>query len=685
MPTNTLPEDRTVIRGADEEEGTPPHPPKKPPYLVLIEGPHAGSYFTLADGKNAIGRAVGSAIRIEDQSVSRHHAELERTDAGWMVRDLGSKNGTFVNGRAISDAVVIGHKDVIRTGIYLFRLITQEVTVEEEMQLPPEAAVSERTVMAEMPTAPEAMTESMEGEGESSESSDGATKAPAVSKVRKVVMYAALTVALIATIGYLTTRFFLHPGRAPVEEAPAEAMPSVPAVPEGAVPSVPPAPLPPPKPQTIAVFLDLASSPLPATVVFQEKELGKTPLRVNVELEPGKNYTAEGVFMLPELNERYQLPVNFTVETGQSVIPILFRGPIGMIKINNLPRDVQFYLEGSYEYDRFKQKPAKLSEIVLQKPIYVPYGKYLVELRRARQLGESQTYVPDIVFRRDFTVAQDSPSYLLDVKDDDLKVFPVDIKSEPANADVFIDGKPMGKTPYQGLFPLGDHTLTLRKEGYFEHTQSLKVDINTPFTATIKLETSVAGAHINNAKSAMNRQIWQEAVNELAQALASNPAPTEIAQANYLLGRCYLSMGDVARAVTYFEQSRSSEEWKYQSMLGLVAAYGALNQLNTALPLLVEVLLKAQDADIKRDANSLFQQISPFRSIIYVHSEPAGAKIIVNDKEVSQPTPAILHDLPLGSYRLRIEKPGYQPTELKLTLSVNEFNPVIVKLKPIVQ
>jgi len=683
-PTSTLPEDRTVIRGNEEEEGTPPTAPKKPPYLVLIEGPHAGSYFTLQEGKNAIGRAVGSQIRLEDQSVSRHHAEIEKAQTGWMVRDLGSKNGTFVNGSPITESVVIGHKDVVRAGIYLFRLITQEVTVEEEMALPPEAAISERTVMAEMPAAPEAMTESMEEEA-LPEGVEEEAKAPAPLRLRKFIMYGLFAVCVIGAVGYFATRYFLHPKAAPVAELPPVEAPPAAALPEGQVSAVPSVPPPSPKPQTIPVFLDFVSSPLPATVKFQEKELGKTPLRVNVELEPGKSYAAEGTFFMPELNERYSLPVNFNVEIGQSIVPILFRGPIGMVKVNNLPRDAQFYLEGSFDYDRFKARPAKLNEIVLQKPIYIPYGRYMVELRRARQLGESQTYVQDIVFKREFQIAEDSPSYIMDVKDEDLKAFPADIKSDPTNADVYIDGKPMGKTPYQGLFPLGDHTFTLRKEGYFENTQQLKVDINTPFVTTVKLETSVAGAHINNARIAMNREIWQEAINELAQALASNPAPSEVAQSNYLLGRCYLSLGDIERALTYFDQAKASEEWKYPSMLGMVAAYAAVKKMDAALPLLVEVMLKAQDDNIKRDANSLFLQISPFRSVMYIYTDPEGARIIVNDKQIGQPTPAILHDLPLGAYRLRLEKPGYQPLELKLTLSVNEFNPVIVKLKPIVQ
>jgi pSer/pThr/pTyr-binding forkhead associated (FHA) protein/tetratricopeptide (TPR) repeat protein len=683
------PEDRTIIRGEEGEEKTPPRAPKRPPYLVLIEGPHVGSYFPLSEGKNTIGRSLGCPVRLEDHSVSRHHADLEKTETGWIVRDLGSKNGTHVNGKLISDAVVIGHKDLIKVGIYLLRLVTQEIGMEEELELPPEAAVSEKTIISETRLPPEAMTHEMpkeevppvEAVEEEEFAAEGAR--PLKERIKKIVFAVSAAVFIIGAVGYLASKYFLHPAGPKIVQK----LPPVepPITPPGEVGAIPPAVPPPPAAQKIPVFLDFASSPLPATVYFEEKELGKTPLRANVELEVGRQFTAVGQFYLPELNETYKLPVNFTVEEGQSVVPILFRGPIGMIKVNNLPRDVQFYLEGSFEYDRFKERPAKLNEIVLQKPIYIPYGKYQIELRKARQLGESQTFVPDLVFRREFTITADSPSYVLDLKEDDLKVFPVNIRSEPPNADVFIDGKMMGKTPYEGLFPLGDHTLTLRKEGYFEHTEALRVDINTPFTAAIRLETSVAGAHINNAIAQINRELYQQAVGELAQALASNPAPSEIAQANYLLGRCYLSLGDISKAISYFELSKGSEEWRYQSMLGQAAGYGAIQRMDAALPLLVEVLLKAKDENIKREANSLFQQISPFRSIIYVYSDPQGARITVNDKPVEQTTPAILHDLPLGSYTLKLEKPGYQPLELKLTLSVNEFNPVIVKLKPVVE
>ncbi len=682
------PTDQTVLVNAESgEEFTPSSQGKKPPYAIIIEGPHTGAYFPLSDEKNIIGRAAGSAVHLPDQSVSRNHAELEKTDAGWMVRDLGSKNGTFVNGNLIGEAVVVGHKDVIKTGIYYVRLVTQEISHEEEMAMPEAVAVSESTVMtqaeepAEMPEQEQEEFSEQEQAGLPAVQEEQLPLPPGRSKFRKM-LFAGLAVLIIAGgVGYLTWKFFLHPQPSKVVKATkTKSTKPLTKQPKELAPAKDVGPV---APKTVPVFLDFASSPLPSTVTFQNKEIGQTPIRVNMELEPNRSYTAQAVFHMPELNEYYTLPVNFDFKPDESVVPILFRAPIGMIKVNDLPADVQFYLEGTYEYDKFKEKPAKLSEIVLKKPIYVPYGKYTIELRRSRQLGESQTYVQDIIFKREFTIAEDQPTYALNVTDEDLKKFPVDIKSQPSGADVFVDGKLMGETPYEGDFPLGDHTLSLRKEGYFEHSQKLNVDINTMFTANIKLDTSVAGAHLNNAKSMINRELYQEAVNELAQALASEPAPSEVAQANYYLGLSYLNLGQVEKALNYFQQSKQVEEWKYLSILGEVAAYAANEQTNVALPLLVEVMLNAKDDEVQKEANDLFQMISPLRSIVYAYTEPEGARVIVNDKLVENPTPVILHDLPLGTYRIRFEKPGYQPMELKLTLNVNEFNPVIVTLKPV--
>lgn len=713
------PDDRTVVGPQGGEDVTPARPQAGLPYLVVVDGPRTGARFQVGEGSNIIGRSPASAVKLEDQSVSRQHAEVTKGPSGWMVKDLGSKNGTLVNGKVIADAVVIGHKDIIKTGIYQLRLVTQPISIEEEMALPPEMAVQDRTVFVS--AAPESETREMRGADvepnapeipEIAEELAG-TRPPATSR-KQVVLIGVLALVLIAAAAFFTQRWFFKPHKAvkktpsaatmeqappdtlqpqesaqalPIPQAPPPSQPEVPgqAVPPGAPQAIPATP-PTPTVTFLPIFLDFASSPMPAKVTFQEKELGQTPIKVNVELEPGKTYSAKAFFVMPEIGQQFEQQVEFTVENDKPVVPILFRGPIGILKVMDLPRDVQFYLEGKFSYDKFSEQSAKLKEVVLQKPIYIPYGTYMLELKRMRQMGEtSSTFIADIVYHRVFTIAEDNPVYTLELKDEDLSVFPAKIRSEPPNADVFFDSKLMGKTPYDGILPLGEHKLVVRKEGYFEHSEDLKVDINTPFVADVKLKTSVAGAHINNARLALSRQMYQEAVNELAAALASSPAPSEAALVNYLLGKSYLMMNDIERALGYFELAKASEEQRYPAMLGLANCYAILQRFDQALPLLVEVLLRAQDDETKRGANDFFQKISPFRSVMYVYSDPPGATVIVNDRPVAEHTPVILHDLALGNYRLKVEKSGFLPTELNLSLSVNEFNPVIVKLRPIPQ
>jgi hypothetical protein len=52
-----------------------------------------------------IGRSSDCDLAIDDRAISRHHARLRRTIEGWDVLDLGSTNGTWLNGRRITSAV----------------------------------------------------------------------------------------------------------------------------------------------------------------------------------------------------------------------------------------------------------------------------------------------------------------------------------------------------------------------------------------------------------------------------------------------------------------------------------------------------------------------------------------------------------------------------------------------------
>ncbi|MFI6843512.1 FHA domain-containing protein [Kitasatospora sp. NBC_00085] len=69
-----------------------------------------------------IGRVPGSGLRLHDISVSRHHAELRREGDSWVLYDLGSTNGTHVNGLRIAGGVRVRPGDQVRFGNLEFRL-----------------------------------------------------------------------------------------------------------------------------------------------------------------------------------------------------------------------------------------------------------------------------------------------------------------------------------------------------------------------------------------------------------------------------------------------------------------------------------------------------------------------------------------------------------------------------------
>lgn len=84
--------------------------------LVCSAGPSAGSEFVL-DGELAVlGRATDNAVSIPDTSVSRKHAQVKRVPGGWAAEDLGSGNGTLVNGERIEGEVRLHNGDTLTMG-----------------------------------------------------------------------------------------------------------------------------------------------------------------------------------------------------------------------------------------------------------------------------------------------------------------------------------------------------------------------------------------------------------------------------------------------------------------------------------------------------------------------------------------------------------------------------------------
>ena len=69
-----------------------------------------------------VGRAQDSSIFLDDVTVSRSHAEVVRGDRGFLIRDAGSLNGTYVN-RVRVDSVDLRNGDEIQVGKYRFKFV----------------------------------------------------------------------------------------------------------------------------------------------------------------------------------------------------------------------------------------------------------------------------------------------------------------------------------------------------------------------------------------------------------------------------------------------------------------------------------------------------------------------------------------------------------------------------------
>nr|WP_281269628.1 FHA domain-containing protein [Phytoactinopolyspora halophila] len=85
--------------------------------LVVLRGPNAGSRFLLDSDVVSVGRHPDSDIFLDDVTVSRRHAEFRRFDGGFVVSDVGSLNGTYVN-RDRVDEVVLANGDEVQVGKY---------------------------------------------------------------------------------------------------------------------------------------------------------------------------------------------------------------------------------------------------------------------------------------------------------------------------------------------------------------------------------------------------------------------------------------------------------------------------------------------------------------------------------------------------------------------------------------
>jgi pSer/pThr/pTyr-binding forkhead associated (FHA) protein len=83
--------------------------------IVVKRGPNAGSRFLIDKDVTTAGRHPESDIFLDDVTVSRRHAEFRREDGHFLVRDVGSLNGTYVNRQRV-DQTVLANGDELQIG-----------------------------------------------------------------------------------------------------------------------------------------------------------------------------------------------------------------------------------------------------------------------------------------------------------------------------------------------------------------------------------------------------------------------------------------------------------------------------------------------------------------------------------------------------------------------------------------
>jgi hypothetical protein len=88
--------------------------------LIVRAGGLAGERFALNSDITRLGRHPDSEIPLDDITVSRRHAEIQRTEEGYMVADSGSLNGTYVNQERV-ERTQLRHGDELQVG--KFRLV----------------------------------------------------------------------------------------------------------------------------------------------------------------------------------------------------------------------------------------------------------------------------------------------------------------------------------------------------------------------------------------------------------------------------------------------------------------------------------------------------------------------------------------------------------------------------------
>lgn len=89
--------------------------------LIVLAGAKQGTEVPIKKDKFIIGRSRECTLRAGSDAISRHHCAILRSGDDFKIRDLGSRNGTYVNDEKIAEETLLAHGDVVRVGPLTFQ------------------------------------------------------------------------------------------------------------------------------------------------------------------------------------------------------------------------------------------------------------------------------------------------------------------------------------------------------------------------------------------------------------------------------------------------------------------------------------------------------------------------------------------------------------------------------------
>jgi diguanylate cyclase (GGDEF)-like protein len=125
-------DDRTII-GVKPLPSDAEKPQRDRPYLIVLAGPNVGEMYPVEGAESFVGRGTNATIRLGDDSISRRHVRIVVDGKDVRIEDLGSANGTILNGERVT-AAPLRDGDKIQLGSTTILKFTYHDKLEEAFQ-----------------------------------------------------------------------------------------------------------------------------------------------------------------------------------------------------------------------------------------------------------------------------------------------------------------------------------------------------------------------------------------------------------------------------------------------------------------------------------------------------------------------------------------------------------------------